>query len=418
MSKQIAVLFSIILVSATFAGCWSRREINELAIVSSVGIDKAPEGKIEITAEVVRPAVLAKGAGGLGGPGGGGGVSKGKPYWIVEATGETLIDAARNLNLKSPRQLFFSHLQVLVFGEQLARDGLGPVMDRLSRSNEVRRNIFVLITPGRAKDIIEAEPDIENISGVGLRGLVERQILTSKTVRIDLKEFLLAMASKSTSPVATKIEIVPDNRSREIWQGQGESAGMIGGRAQAGVVKSVQLTGTAVFHQDKLVGWLNLDESTGLLWVQGRVHRTMTVIRDPETNDKMAIETTRSVSQLKPELTGDKIKMTVRIIQEGDIAEHLGTGKMETPEKVRRVNDRLAEKIKQQAGQVIRKAQRDFHTDILGFGEAIRRKYPKQWAEIEPDWRQLYPQVEVSVDVRANIRRRNLTTETPLKPRI
>lgn len=413
MNKRAAVILLISLSMTAFSGCWSRREINELAIVSSIGFDKAQDGKIEITAEVVRPTVLAKSAGGAAGGG-----TKGKPYWVVEATGETVIDAARNLNLKSPRRLFFSHVQVMVFGERLARDGLGPVMDRLSRSNEVRRNIYIVVTPGRAKDIIEADPDIENISGIGLKGLIDRLTVTSKAVGIDFKDFLAALASKPTSPVATKIEIIPDNRSRETWRDQGGGPGTTGSPAGQGVVKSVQLTGTAVFHQDKLVGWLNQTESTALLWIQGKVQRTMTIIRDPIDGKIMAIETTRSVSKMKPKIEGDKITMAVLIREEGDVAEHMGPGKMDTPEMVQQINARLSQQIKKQVEHLIKKVQGPLHTDILGFGEAIRRKYPKQWAEIEQNWHQVYPKVEVVVNVQAHIRRRNLTTEPPPNPQL
>lgn len=409
MSRRMAILLIIVLLAATLSGCWSRREINELGIVTSLGFDKTPDGKIEITVEVVRPAVIAK-----GGPGGGGG-SKGKAYWIVNGTGETIIDAARNLNLKSPRRLFFAHMQVMVFGERLAREGLMPVMDRLSRSNEVRRINYMLVTPGRARDIIEAEPDIENLPSIGLRGLVERATVTSKSVVMDFKDFLADLASKSTSPVASKVEIYPDNRTRESWGGQGGSAGTIGGQAGGGVVKSVELTGAAVFRQDKLVGWLNQEESTGLLWIQGKVQRTITIVPGLD-GKKMAIETTRTTSKLKPQLKGDRIVMTVQITQEGDIAEQMGQAKVDTPELVHRIDSRLAMQIKKQIEQTIKKAQRDLRADIFGFGAAVRRKYPKEWAEIEPNWPRLFPEVEVVIDVRTNIRRRNMTTDPPPKP--
>lgn len=60
---------------------------------------------------------------------------------------------------------------------------------------------------------------------------------------------------------------------------------------------------TAVFHQDKLIGWLDLEESTGLLWVLGKVQRTITII-----------ETTRSASTLIPEVKGGRVVMTNIIV--------------------------------------------------------------------------------------------------------
>ncbi|HWI53988.1 MAG TPA: Ger(x)C family spore germination protein, partial [Symbiobacteriaceae bacterium] len=114
-------------------GCWSRVEVNDLAIVSLVGIDRTPEGEIELWINVVVPA-RAGGAPGAGAPTG----QPGNPFIMLNARGKTILHAATRLQRQLPRRLFWAHARVILLGERLARDGSLPAVDFLTRHRELR----------------------------------------------------------------------------------------------------------------------------------------------------------------------------------------------------------------------------------------------------------------------------------------
>lgn len=61
------------------------------------------------------------------------------------------------------------------------------------------------------------------------------------------------------------------------------------------------------------------------------------------------------------------------------------------------------------------KAQ-ELNADIFGFGEAVRRKYPKQWKQLEDKWDEIFPTLEVNMVVDAKIRRTGKITK-PAEPK-
>ena len=42
--------------------------------------------------------------------------------------------------------------------------------------------------------------------------------------------------------------------------------------------------------------------------------------------------------------------------------------------------------------------------DIFGFGESIQKKYPKEWANMENNWDEIFPQTEIEIHVDAKLR--------------
>lgn len=55
-------------------------------------------------------------------------------------------------------------------------------------------------------------------------------------------------------------------------------------------------------------------------------------------------------------------------------------------------------------------AQKQYQSDILGFGQAIYKKYPKEWnTQYKNNWEQEFPQVGVSIHSQVTVRRIGLT---------
>ena len=55
--------------------------------------------------------------------------------------------------------------------------------------------------------------------------------------------------------------------------------------------------------------------------------------------------------------------------------------------------------------------QHKLKADIVGFSKEFYRKYPKQWKVIENHWDEVFPEVEVNINVKAHIRREGYITK-------
>lgn len=124
MKKRFLILFIIVFI--TLNGCWSRRELDTLAIVTAIGIDKAKEdGKISVAFQILKPSEVKTPSSGSTGSGGSKGV------WVLTSTGYTVFDAARNATMQSNRRLFFPQNKIIVIGEEMARASIAPLLDFL-----------------------------------------------------------------------------------------------------------------------------------------------------------------------------------------------------------------------------------------------------------------------------------------------
>lgn len=405
MRRWIVVLL-VAMVAITNSGCWNRRELDTLAVVMAFGIDRAKEdGKIKLTVQVLNPGeIRAQAAGGASSHG---------DVWIFTSTGHTVFDAFRNATMQSERKLFISHNKIIVIGEEMARSGIRPLIDVFDRDPEPRRLSSFLVAKGEAKDIIEAEQELERIPAVTVENLVNAYGATSMAVKVTLHEFLKMLASKTTDPVASRIEIIAEEELEKKEEQEDSSKG--GEAGEGNPKKRVRLTGAAVFRGDKLAGWLNRPETRGLNWILGRVKSGIIVVKSPKDETQyVSLEVIKASSKIIPGIEGGEVVITVEVEEEGNLGEQMSDAELTKPEAFRSLERRQAEVIENEIRSVLEKAQKEMGADIFGFGEAVHRKFPKEWRYLEKRWRDEFPELEVRIRVNASLQEVGLST-TPVE---
>ena len=138
MKRKIAIIISLLLCATVLSGCWSTKELNELAFVVAVGIDKTKDGKYVMIFQVVNPGNVV-GARQIGG--GSGGV----PVSIYKATGDNLVEASRKASKKLSRLAYYAHTNLVVISEEVAKEGVNGLFDALERNSEFRSTAMVVI---------------------------------------------------------------------------------------------------------------------------------------------------------------------------------------------------------------------------------------------------------------------------------
>lgn len=383
MSNKI--LLFIIFITLTFgnSACWDRQELDSLAIVFGLGIDKAasPE-EIKMTAQIVKPGEIK---------GTSEGQSGGRSYINLSTTSDTSFRTIRNFTFQSSRKLFWSHNTIIIFGEDLAKEGLEKYIDFFLRDPEVRRTVWILIAKGPAGTILEADPTLEKIPASDIGKLIEDRKVTSQVAGVNLHEFASRLFSKTTAPVAPLIDITEENKQ-----------------------KIAKIIGTAVFKKGQMVGTLNKSETRGLLWVLDEVGSGIIVVNAPKSGEKVSLEIIRSSTKIIPEIKNGTLHITIKIKEEGNLGEQMAPEDLTDPILFSSLEKRQAEAIKKEVLSAWEKA-RQYNTDIFGFGEAVHKKYPKQWEEIEDEWDDYFPEIKLSLEVEAKLRRSGMTTKPPIQ---
>ena len=414
-------LFIVVLLSST--GCGNRVEINDRSIVLGVAIDKplAPEentknqkqqgetqkgkqqGKASgaqgqgaegflraepppkdqtpryaMTIETPIIAQLGSNSGG-GGGGGGGGQGAGKS-WVITSTGNTIWDIERSLSIRAGRQDFYGHLVVIVVSEEVAREGIEPVLDFFTRRREVQQNIKLAISNGEARKVLQVIPVEESFAAFYVDAMLESLYRTGAKINTDMLEIRRSLA---------------------------ESGNAVLPRVRASSSSEIVAGGAAVVKKWKFRGWLSEFETSGYNIVQNNLIGGSINVVDPKNKFGLLTVLVRNIhTKRSVKLERGKPVYKIEITSEWDIVEKgTGTDLWDT-NYLHQVESRLELEIQRRTLHVIDKMQREFRTDIFGFGGMVFHKYPDYWDSVKKQWDDKYfPQAKVNIEVSAKIRR-------------
>ncbi|MDO3675906.1 Ger(x)C family spore germination protein [Paenibacillus ehimensis] len=394
MKRTLALIALAVLV---LTGCWDRRELNDIGIVVAVALDKEPKtGKIIVTSQIIRPAALAKGAS-----------QKEAPVEIFSATGNTTIEAARNVTQVLDRRNVYFHTKLLVVSEQIAKEGILSYLDVFSRGRESRGYIWICIAKNASsREVLGVKKGIEQIQARHLVSLIRNEKFHYSSHTLNILRFYKQILGTGMNPVTGALEIV-------------ESPAYAIEQKPEKTTRNIKLHQSAVFKKDKLVGYLTPQEAQGYNWVIGKPKNgiiSMPSFLDP--GKKYSVEILNSSSDIIPSLEGGKASFVIRVQTTTALAETQGQVKPLNPEQmldlIKKAERRSEETIKTEIETAIRAAQKKFNSDIFGFGNTISKKYPKEWDKMKTRWEEMFPEAEYTIEVKATIKRTELT-HSPMK---
>ncbi|GAB2697199.1 Ger(x)C family spore germination protein [Paenibacillus thermoaerophilus] len=362
MRIKIAVKLAVVLASCLLAsGCWDRREINDVAFVLSMTVDLAEEG--------FRVGILVPLPGNMGGPSGGGGGSGGdQPYTFDSEVGKTLREAVEKMQNRSPRQLYFAHRRVILLGERLAERGIRDFLDSAVRMPENRLTTHLVVTKGEAYRTLNKDIKMERFSAEAIRELVQ----SDATIPVTVKDVLYQINTVGSDVRIPYME-VKDSK--------------------------YQFTGIVIMSDGRMVGVAKGDVESGLRYLCGKFvpySETLTV-EDSVTSVKVM----RGSRQVRPVISGDRIRFDVRIKSRGVIMEVINQGHSRIDEA--KAGAALEAKIRSDVEKTLRYLQ-DHKSDAAGFGQVLNRFDPLNWETTwSKQWYSVFPQVEFHVSVDAEV---------------
>ncbi len=374
---KIYVVILLIIIPGFLSGCWDSKELNKLLIVSGLGWDiNLDTGAVTMTYQSIIPSEIK----GSSSNSGGGEQKGGNALHTIQldlSTGSSPYDALNRYTQHGSRIPNYQHTQVYVFGRDGAEQGIYRFIDTINRNPLGRSNVLMVVSEKKASDILGIQDGMENIQAFGMAAEIKLSAAFSKYPEVTSIEFATRLMSETTAPIVPIVGIF-------------EETGLKGEKIQ-----KIRITGTAVFKMDKMIGRLNEQESSGLLWVINKIKKGNVMI--PEAS----LEIIKSESKIIPELQDDKIKITIKIHEESNLLEY----KVHQDMNFDILHELEKEQAKEIRSQVMSTVKKSFSldADVFGFGEAVHRKYKKEWKELKPLWDELYPDIEVVVKVETHI---------------
>lgn len=391
-TKRMYIICILVLIPLITISCMGSIEINRLAIVTGIGIDKSGE-KVIITIEFVDP----------GTQNGEEGDSKLSGVMYIQGEGNTPYEAIKNMELYFDRKFIFSHAHIIIFGEEFAKSGITDVLDFFLRDHGPREGAYMVVAKNsRADEILGINTGIEVSTGNYINRALENYKHNSKCVVVPITEYLKYHYDTGNEAVIGVVERMEQAEIDKLEK-------------QNNPVKYfLDVSGGAVLKGDKLIGYFTGDEMIGFNFIINDIKDALIVFKTPisEDSDKYIIgvhDGYTSVSEIKSstskdiKVNKDNIHLDIDVKLRGNLTEVQQALDISKTSVIDDIEKACSKKVEQLIFNTLKKGQREFKQDSFSIGVLVHRQYPKLWEEISDDWHSIFKDTTYSVNVTTKI---------------
>lgn len=379
--KSKAMVALLILLFPLLSAC-TARDLNSFSLVTAIGIDKDEAGYL-VTYQVLNPKAA---------------VSKTNvnesPFVLYSEKGNALNEIERRTTTQAPRKMYFAHVRTVVIGEDLARDGLKEILDYLFRAREFRTDFYFIIAKGTtANRILSTVTPIDSVSGIKLFESIENsKDWWAPTNSLNIVELVNDINAKGNNPVLAGVEFYQKTEDMDTIKTLEKSS-----------PGKLKYTALGAFRGDKLVGWLDENESRALNNIVGKTKKSVLSV-DYDENTHVSLNTSMKKPKIKVSLSDGKPVINVKLSADMTISTVTDDVDFTEKENLDKLNSLANEKMVDSCKKTLDKAQHELKTDIFGFGESIHRAYPKVWNELKNNWDNEFTKLQVNFTVDTIIR--------------
>lgn len=369
--KKILLVISLCFI---LTGCGNYAELDKLAIVTGVAIDKDGD-YYEISYLVANS------------PKGQTSSKEGEAKTTVySGTGETIPDAAMIIEQKSPKKIYLGHVNVVIISEEIAKDGFFKVADWLFRNPEARKQFYLLLAKDeKAKNIIKIISPLESFPSQSIATLLEsnRDSISASTTTT-YNNFVGYVLEQGADPIVPTITIKGD-----VKEGSDQS-----NIETTEPTAYLALGPLAIFKEDKLVGYVKAKESELINLIQNKIKEikyTLNYNNDDITIDSYNLKTKLSLK--------DEWHVNLNITGTGNIYNINSDIDISDPKEIRKIEKKWNKSLQKSLKKLIKKMQNKYKSDIFGFGNKIYSTYPQKWNQVKDEWNDKYfKQVKVTIN--------------------
>jgi len=381
--KPVKTILSLLIILSNLfllCGCWNYKDIEKSLLVAGFSIDKNEQGnKYLLTIELIDFEMSGKEAK--------------QSSKFVETQGNTIFDAIRNAINITGKKLYWAHANLVIISGKVAEEGLAPVIDFIIRDAEMREEMYVLISEGKtASEVLKQDVPVSQSSSDNIENTIANQSSIGNFPSVHAYELVNTLEDEGISTYLPAIHLTESNG-----------------------LKTAQVEGTAIFKSDKLIGFLDADETKTYLFIINKFKKGLITLKEDSSNniDNVTLEVYNNKTKIKPVLSGKKLTMKINIKTDVAIGE-LGTQKDYIQDK--KLRNKLQKdadaKLKASAESLIAKVQNDYNSDIFGFGKIIRANMPDIWKNSLKNEKNYFKDLNFDVTVNINVKNSALT----LKP--
>lgn len=377
MKKLKTIIIFLLLILTT--GCGDYRELTDMSIVSSVGLDKVDE-MYELTVQIL-DSKMQNGGESSGSSGGS------SPKIVVySSTGKTIHESFRNVVLQAPKKLYIGHIETVIISEKAAKENISSFFDFFLRDAEASKDFNILLAKDYSiKEIMDVLTPLETIPAENIASSIE----TSSTVEgavlnVPFDKFVsntLQTGVDAVMPVLTIINVEGENE-------------------EINPSKRLKLTKQmAIFDDYKLLKYTDEYTSLGYNLLKEQLSSNVISFKCDDKNSA-SIELVSNKSDFSFDTKKNTIKIESKI--KGLLSELNCNLNLEKEEDIKKLEDKLKKNFESIFKSMIDTAKDNPKSDFIGIGSYIFKNenkfYKKNKGKIEDMIKNMKSDIKIDVD--------------------
>jgi spore germination protein len=282
---------------------------------------------------------------------------------------DLLKQGGKEFNLKYYRELKTGQTRILLINEELAKEGIIPLINTMLTDPEISQRLYLVIVKGNFEDYLKNQLDKQKSLDYFLYGMFKHYEGThqGEITVVNLHQFMKKLYSPFSDPIAPVFKASEENFTYE---------------------------GTAFFSHDKLMATVkNMDDQIFQLIDNDYYLKLLPIPALSVTLDHVR-------SKVHMKLNREHSAISIKVDLTGRIGEYRGDKNILDQDELANLNKEIESYLEKQTTELLKKMQQ-WKVDPLEIGTLSLTPFTKPISEKE--WVRYWEQMKVNVDYRLHI---------------
>ena len=415
MKKKFIIILILFVVFITFIAGFSNsyisRRIEHLAYVLVLGIDKGEKARLKISTQFINVSSSSSGAS-----------SDSSQIVLTSCEANSMFSGLNLLNSYIGKEINLAHCSVVVFSEEIAKEGISSEIYSLINNEEIRSSANIVVTNCKAYDYINnSKPNLENLTSKYFDTFDITSKLTGYFSNITLGDFFNNLSESNSDPIAVLGGLNSTARSEEdksSSNSSGESSSssnsgnsdningetsnsnsssqdvkeqekqeietnqnnLVAGKSSIVGGRGTENLGLAIFSGDKYIGELTVWESICHSLITNSIDTCIISIDDPLfENEQLEIQLSpNKKSKIISNIENDIININVELNLTANIISLNSNINYEDTDTINKISTATQNRLNDELNKYFDKTARKYNIDIDKYYLSILKYFPYQ----------------------------------------
>lgn len=415
MKKKFIIILILFVVFITFIAGFSNsyisRRIEHLAYALVLGIDKGEKAKLKISTQFINVPSSSSGAS-----------SDSSQIILTSCEANSMFSGLNLLNSYIGKEINLAHCSVVVFSEEIAKEGISSEIYSLINNEEIRSSANIVITNCTAYDYINnSKPNLENLTSKYFDTFDITSKLTGYFSNITLGDFFNNLSESNSDPIAVLGGLNSTARSEEdksSSNSSGESSSsskssnsnningeasnsnsssqdveeqekqeietnqnnLVAGKSSIVGGRGTENLGLAIFSGDKYIGELTVWESICHSLITNSIDTCIISVDDPLfENEQLEIQLSpNKKSKITSNIENDVININVELNLTANIISLNSNINYEDTNTINKISTATQNRLNDELNKYFDKTARKYNVDIDKYYLSILKYFPYQ----------------------------------------